>query len=170
MAGIPDLNRILYSADPLLVKTAALVSILNQKRFLIILDNLDSCLDKSHSLIADPELRQFVEHLLNNTASNTKYIITTRYDFDPLNRRLTGAIEHLLVPEMPLHQAVSLMNTHNHLSSLDFEKKKTIYRAIGGHPWAIGMFSNHASRVTVDSLLLELGPLERELRGVHSLR
>lgn len=164
MAGLSDLNRILYSADPLPVKTAALARILNHKRFLILLDNFESCLDESHSMIADPELRQFVEHLLNNTTSNTKYIITTRYDFDPLNRRLTGAIEHLLVPEMPLYQAVSLMNNRNHLTGLDFEKKKTIYRVIGGHPWTIDMFSNHASRTTVDSLLLDLGRLERELK------
>ena len=92
MAGISALNQILYSPAPLQVKTAALVSILNQKRFLIILDNFESCLDESQPEIADPELRQFVEHLLNATASSTKYIITTRYDFDPLEGRLMGRL------------------------------------------------------------------------------
>ena len=141
MAGISALNQVLYSPAPLQVKTAVLVSILNQKRFLIILDNFESCLDESHAKIADPELRQFVEHLLNATAANTKYIITTRYDFDPLQGRLMGAIEHLSVPEMPLYQAVWLMNNHSNLASLDLEKKKQIYKAIGGHPWTIGMFA-----------------------------
>ena len=164
MAGISALNQVLYSPAPLQVKTAVLVSILNQKRFLILLDNFESCLDGSHARIADPELRQFVEHLLNATAANTKYIITTRYDFDPLEGRLMGAIEHLSVPEMPLYQAVWLMNNHNNLASLDFEKKKAIYNAIGGHPWTIGMFAHHASMATVDGLLLELGPLEQELK------
>ena len=164
MAGISALNQVLYSPAPLQVKTAVLVSILNQKRFLILLDNFESCLDESHARIADPELRQFVEHLLNATAANTKYIVTTRYDFDPLEGRLMGAIEHLSVPEMSLYQAVWLMNNHNHLASLDFEKKKAIYNAIGGHPWTIGMFAHHATTTTVDGLLLELGPLEQELK------
>ena len=164
MAGISALNQVLYSPAPLQVKTAVLVSILNQKRFFILLDNFESSLDESHSRIADPELRQFVEHLLNATAANTKYIITTRYDFDPLEGRLMGAIERLSVPEMPLHQAVWLMNNHNQLASLDIEKKKAIYNAIGGHPWTIGMFAYHASMATVDGLLLELGPLEQELK------
>ena len=56
------------------------------------------------------------------------------------------------------------MHNYTHLASLNFEKKKQIYKAIGGHPWAIGMFAHHASNATVDGLLLELGPLEKELK------
>ncbi len=164
MAGIQALNQILYSPSPLQVKTAALVSILNQKRFLIILDNFESCLDESRTRIANPELRRFVEHLLNATVSNTKYIITTRYDFDPLEGRLIAAIEHLSVPEMPLYQAVWLMNNHSELAGLDLEKKKKIYKNIGGHPWTVGMFARHVSASDVDNLLLELEPLKRELK------
>ncbi len=164
LAGISALNQILYSPAPLQAKAAALVGILNQKRFLIILDNFESCLDEGRQKIADPELRQFVEHLLNATASGSKFIITTRYDFDPLEGRLLGAIEHLSVPEMPLYQAVWLMNSHSNLAALDIGKKKEIYKAIGGHPWTIGMFAKHARAASVDGLLLELGPLEQELK------
>jgi tetratricopeptide (TPR) repeat protein len=164
LAGISALNQVLYSRAPLQVKTAVLVSILNQKRFLILLDNFESCLDESYTRIADPELRQFVEHLLDAATSNTKYIITTRHDFDPLEGRLLGAIEHLSVPEMPLYEAVWLMNNHDHLASLDFEKKKEIYKNIGGHPWTIGMFAKHARSATVGCLLLELEPLEQKLK------
>ncbi len=75
-----------------------------------------------------------------------------------------NAIEHLSVPEMPLYQAVWLMNNFTNLAALSYEKKKEIHRAIGGHPWTIGMFAHHATTATVDGLLLELEPLERELR------
>jgi len=163
MAGIQALNEVLYQPVPLQVKTASLVSILNQRSFLVILDNFESCLDEMHSRIVDPELRQFVEHLLNATASNSKYIITTRYDFDPLVGHLIGAIEHLSVPEMPFHQAMWLMSNHSELANLDLEKKKKIYKNIGGHPWTIDMFARHASLQTVDGLLLELDPIKREL-------
>jgi tetratricopeptide (TPR) repeat protein len=164
MAGISALNQVLYSPAPMSVKTAVLTSILNQKRFLIILDNFESCLDESRKQIANPELRQFVEALLNGTFSGTKYIITTRYDFDPLAGRLLNAIEHLSVPEMPFYQAVWLMNNFSQLDALDFKKKKKIYKAIGGHPWTIGMFAHHVTTATVDGLLLELEPLEKELK------
>jgi len=164
MAGISAFNQVLYSPAPLAAKISVLISILNQKRFLIILDNFESCLDQNHQQIADPELRQMIEALLNATASNTKFIITTRYDFDPLQGRLMNAIERLSVPEMPLYQAVWLMNNFTNLASLIYEKKKEIYKAIGGHPWTIGMFAHHATTATVDGLLLELEPLEQELR------
>lgn len=164
LAGISTLNQILYQPMPLQAKTAVLVNILNQRRFLIILDNFESCLNESRTKIADPELQQFIEHLLNATATSTKYIITTRYDFDPLPGRLTGAIEHLPLPEMPFYDAVWLMNNHAELAKLDLKKKEEIYRAIGGHPWTIGMFARHASINTVDGLLMELEPLKRELR------
>jgi CHAT domain-containing protein len=47
MAGIQQLNQVLCQPIPLEVKTATLVNILNQKRFLIILDNFEDCLDES---------------------------------------------------------------------------------------------------------------------------
>jgi len=164
MAGIPDLNQILCQPVPMQVKIATLVNILNQRRFLIILDNFESCLDESKTQIADQELHAFIVRLLNATAANTKYLITTRYDFDPLEGRLVEAVEHLPIPEMPLYQAVWLMNNHTQMANLDIGKKKEIYRTIGGHPWTIGMFAWHASAQTVDGLLLELEPLKRELR------
>ncbi|MGB7571951.1 MAG: tetratricopeptide repeat protein [Methanothrix sp.] len=163
MAGIQALNEVLYQPVTLQVKTASLVNILNQRSFLVILDNFESCLDGMHSEIVDPELRQFVEHLLNATVSNSKYIITTRYDFDPLEGHLIGTIEHLSVPEMPFHQAMWLMSNHSELANLDLKKKKEIYKNIGGHPWTIDMFARHASLQTVDGLLLELDSIKREL-------
>ena len=140
------------------------MNILNQRRFLIILDNFESCLDESKTQIADPDLRAFIAHLLNATAANTKYIITTRYDFDPLDGRLMGAIEHLPIPEMPFYQAVWLMNNHAELANLDLKKKEQIHKAIGGHPWTIGMFALHASTSTVNVLFQELEPLKQELK------
>lgn len=163
MAGISALNEILYKPVPLKVKTASLVGILNQRRFLIIFDNFEDCLDEARSNIASPELKEFIQHLLNNTISNTKFIITTRYNFDPLDGRLTGAVEHISLPEMPFPQTVWLMNTYKELANLETKKKQEIYKKIGGHPWTIGQFARHAAIETVDGVLLELAPLRKEL-------
>jgi tetratricopeptide (TPR) repeat protein len=163
VAGIQQLNQVLCQPIPLEAKTAMLVNILNQKRFLIILDNFEDCLDESRSNIASPELKKFIQHLLNNTISNSKFIITTRYNFDPLEGRLTGAIEHISLSEMPFPETVWLMNNHTELADLDTKKKQKIYKAIGGHPWTIGQFAIHAAVQTVDGLLMELEPLKKEL-------
>lgn len=163
LAGIQQLNHVLYQPVPLKVKTAALAGILNQRRFLIILDNFEDCLDETRSNIASPELREFIQHLLNNTISNTKFIITTRYNFDPLEGRLTGAVEHISLPELPFPETLWLMNNYKELANLETEKKRKIYKAIGGHPWTIGQFARHAAVETVDGVLLELTPLKKEL-------
>lgn len=163
LAGIQQLNQVLYQPVPLKVKTAALAGILNQRRFLIILDNFEDCLDETRSNIANPELKEFIQHVLNNTITNTKFIITTRYNFDPLEGRLTGSIEHISLPELPFPETLWLMNNHKELANLETEKKRKIYKAIGGHPWTIGQFARHAAIETVDGMLLELTPLKKEL-------
>jgi tetratricopeptide (TPR) repeat protein len=163
LAGFQQLNEMLYQPVPLEVKTAALVNILNQKRFLIIFDNFEGCLDEVRTNIASPELKEFIQHLLNNTITNTKFIITTRYNFEPLEGRPTGSIEHISLLELPFPQTIRLMNNYKELANLEIKKKQEIYKAIGGHPWAIGQFVRHAAIETVDSLLLELAPLKQEL-------
>ncbi|VVB87982.1 CHAT domain protein [uncultured archaeon] len=163
LAGIQQLNQVLYQPVPLKVKTAALAGILNQRRFLIILDNFEDCLDETRSNIANPELKDFIQHVLNNTITNTKFIFTTRYNFDPLEGRLTGNIEHISLPELPFPETLWLMNNYKELANLETEKKGKIYKAIGGHPWTIGQFARHAAIETVDGVLLELAPLKKEL-------
>lgn len=162
--GISTSDHNLSPRESLQISTASMVAILNQRRFLVILDNFESCLDENNTHIADPNLRWFLEHLLNDTGFNSKFIITSRYKFDPLLGQLGESMGFLSVPDMPFHQAIWLMNNYSELSGLSVRwGKKRIYNAIGGHPWAIGMFAKHASEDTVDSLLQKLEPLKREL-------
>ncbi|MFZ3168761.1 MAG: tetratricopeptide repeat protein [Candidatus Methanoperedens sp.] len=163
VAGIQQLNEVLYQPVPLEAKTAMLVNILNQKRFLIILDNFEDCLDEERSNIANHELKVFIQHLLNNTISNSKFIITSRYNFDPLEGRLTGAIDHISLSEMPFPETVWLMNNYKELADLGMDKKHNIYKAIGGHPWTLGQFMKHAAIETVDNVLLDLSKVKQEL-------
>jgi tetratricopeptide (TPR) repeat protein len=163
MKGISNLNQILNQQVPFEVKTSVLVNILNQLRFLIILDNFEDCLDEDRKEIESPELKAFLQHLLNNTVSNTKFIITTRYDFDPLEGKLLASIEHIPLPELHFPQASWLMDNHTELTDLDIPRKKQIYEIIGGHPWAIEQFAKLASVQGADSLMLDLKDLKKEL-------
>ncbi|MEO0248074.1 MAG: CHAT domain-containing protein, partial [candidate division WOR-3 bacterium] len=164
--GIQSLNQVLSSPASLREKTAKLVGILNQRRFLIILDNFESCLDEGGKQIADPELRDFVSSLLGATAANTKYIITSRVDFDPFEKRLVSAVEHYPLPEMPYYEAIWLMNNHSSLARLDIKKKKQIHKAVGGHPWSIDQFAFQVSEgADVDDLLQDLEPVAMEAKA-----
>lgn len=163
MNGRFELNEKLNQQVSLEVKTSVLINILNQLRFLIILDNFEDCLDEDRKEIESPELKAFLQHLLNNTISNTKFIITTRYDFDPLEGKLPESIEHISLPELSFPQSNWLMNNYAELADLEIPKKKQIYDVIGGHPWTIGQFAKLASAQGVDSLMLDLKPLKKEL-------
>ena len=163
MKGRPELNQILNQQVQLEVKTTLLVAILNQIRFLVIFDNFEDCLNEERNDIENPELKAFIQHLLNNTTRNTKFLITTRYDFDPLEGRLASGIEHISLPELHFPQTNWLMNNFTELANLDIPKKRKIYNVIGGHPWTIGQFAKHAAVQGVDELLLDLSPLKKEL-------
>jgi tetratricopeptide (TPR) repeat protein len=163
MKGRPELNQILNQQVPLEVKTSLLVNILNQIRFLVIFDNFEDCLNEERSDIENLELKAFIQHLLNTTTRNTKFLITTRYDFDPLEGRLAAGIEHISLPELRFPQTNWLMNNFTELADLGIQKKKKIYDVIGGHPWTIGQFAKHAAVQGVDDLLLDLSPLKKDL-------
>ncbi|KKG01772.1 hypothetical protein DU31_17945 [Methanosarcina mazei] len=163
MKGRFELNQILNQPAPLETKTFVLINTLNQLRFLIILDNFEDCLDENRKDIENPELKAFLQQLLNNTYTCTKFIITTRYDFDPLEGRLPESIEHISLPELHFPQTNWLMNNYTELADLDIRKKKQIYDIIGGHPWTIGKFAKLSSVQGVDSLMLDLKPLKKEL-------
>ena len=162
MKGRPELNQILNQQVLLEVKTTLLVTILNQIRFLVIFDNFEDCLNEDND-IENPELKAFIQHLFNNTTRNTKFIITTRYDFDPLDGRLAAGIEHISLPALHFPQTNWLMNNFTELADLDIPKKRKIHNVIGGHPWTIGQFAKHAAVQGVDGLLLDLSPLKKEL-------
>ena len=170
MAGKFELNQYLKKSAsegqpvPLEVKTSKLANILKQNRFLIIFDNFEDCLNEDRTGIENPELKTFISQLLNETYKGTKFIITTRYDFDPLEGRLTEGIEHISLPELHFPQANWLMNNHTVLADLSIRKKRNIYdKVTGGHPWTISQFAILASSQGVDDLLLELEPLQKKL-------
>lgn len=81
----------------------------------------------------------------------------------PLEGRLPESIEHISLPELHFPQTNWLMNNYKELADLDIRKKRQIYNVIGGHPWTVGQFTKLVSVQGVDSLMLDLKPLKKEL-------
>jgi len=55
------------------------VSVLNEGRFLLVLDNFESNMDEATRTILDEDLAGFYEHLLSNLAGGSRAIVTSRY-------------------------------------------------------------------------------------------
>ena len=169
LAGINEFNQYIHDSIPLESKIDVLIQILNQVRFLIIFDNFEDCLIQPTKArlqrfhIANPDLAKFIKHLLNNVASNTKFIFTTRYDFDPLEGRLEGEIERISLAEFSFPMMMFLVNNFKELAQLEFRKRREIYTLIGGHPFALNVFSRHARVTSIENLLTEITPVSKEM-------
>jgi tetratricopeptide (TPR) repeat protein len=164
LAGINDLNKCIHEPISIENKAQVLINILKQIRFLIIFDNFEDVLIReTEKKISDPDLEKFIQLLLFGVAENTKFIFTTRYDFDPLDGRLSGDIGRINLPELSFPFMVFLMNNFEELEKLLVEKKLEIYNKIGGHPYYLNLFATHVQATSVDDLLLDLAPIKKKM-------
>ncbi len=140
LAGVNAFNQVIHAPAPLESKTGAMAQILTQVPLLLIFDNFEDVLGKGQAVregesvkredvkreevrggldeIADPALGEFFEQLVKSVAQGSRFLFTTRYDFDPARGRLTGEIEHISLGELPFPMAVQCMNNHDVLAPL----------------------------------------------------
>jgi tetratricopeptide (TPR) repeat protein len=185
IAGVDRLNQVLHAPAPLAAKTAVLAQILTQFPLVVLFDNCEDVLTvgqtvrdgaesgsgitKGISEIADPDLRQFFEQLVNTVARGSRFLFTTRYDFDPARGRLTGEVEHIPLGELPFSNAVQAMNNHDILASLPVAAgtapitKHDLYTRLGGHPYTIDVFARRAAVTSVSDVWLEIEGVEQEM-------
>jgi len=164
LVGIHDLNKYIHESISMESKTQILISILNQIKLLIIFDNFEDVLTKeTEHKIADLDLSKFIQLLLRDVVKNTKFIFTSRYDFDPPNRGIASYIGKINLPELSFPFMVFLMNNFEELENLSVAKKLEIYKKIGGHPYTLKIFANHAKTTSVDNLLQDLKPITKEM-------
>jgi F0F1-type ATP synthase delta subunit len=101
LAEIHNFNQYLNSTLPLKDKIDVLLQIFTQVKLLLILDNYESILNNKRR-IADPQVAALLNHLLNGLSAKSKMIITSRWEFDPLEGRLQDQIIRINLPEFIL--------------------------------------------------------------------
>jgi tetratricopeptide (TPR) repeat protein len=183
IAGVDRMNKVLHAQVTLAAKTAVLAQILTQFPLLVIFDNCEDVLtagkaaqngaDSGQSKdvfeIADLDLRQFFEQLVNSVANGTRFLFTTRYDFSPTRQRLTAEIDHIALGEMPFSNAVQAMNNHEILASLPVASgtapitKHDLFTKLGGHPYSIDVFARRAAVTSVSDVWLEIEGVRKEM-------
>jgi len=204
LAGVNAFNEVIHAPMKLEAKTGAMAQILTQVPLLLVFDNFEDVLSGWQSLkeniplekgetgdIAEPTLAEFFEQLVKSVSKGSRFIFTSRYDFDPARGRLTGAIEHISLGELPFSMAVQCMNNHDVLASLpvippqkarlpgvssldadDTEAdvpstppitKRELYGKLGGHPYTIDVFARRAAVTSVADVWLEIEDMGREM-------
>jgi len=193
LAGVNAFNQVIHAPAPLEAKTGAMAQILTQVPLLLIFDNFEDVLSKGRAVregvkreevkrdldeIADPALADFFEQLVKSVAQGSRFLFTTRYDFDPVRGRLTGEIEHIPLGELPFPDAEECMSNYDVLASLPVFPpsvgagiplaqvpltKRELYGKLGGHPYTIDVFARRAAVTSVADVWLEIEDVEREM-------
>jgi len=163
--GIKGLEQLLYQNLPADVLATHLAQILSQWSLLLIFDNFDSQLEHSEGRfeIADENLRTFITTLIKATATNSHFLITSRYYFDIDDRRL-GAIQGLPLKDLSRPEALSLMQKLQHLATASYEQKLKILNTFGGHPYALVTLDRYCNHEPLDQALKKAQVIHTELR------
>ncbi len=196
---------------PLEVKASVLIELLSRLPLLIIFDNYEDVLPASFAVsraasnvsssnndtkksntdsqpapAVDPELSKLISLLLEGVSGPSRFIFTSRADFAPLEvGRLTGAVHHHSLGEMPFRDVVYLMDTLPTLANVPIavhterkplasqsltavgkpnpHTKRNLYTKLGGHPYTITLFAEHVSRSSLDEVLDDLSGVQKEL-------
>lgn len=196
---ISDFNHIKDQPLPLENKVAIAAEMLRGLRLLLIFDNCEDILPDGQvvsraTLVqsaearssADPDLLKLFTLLLESVSGPTRFLFTSRVDFNLLEKgRLTDAVGHVGLSEMGFRDAVYLMETLSPLdrlpvataveSSRDMPpapqalSMRDIRERLGGHPYTLNLFAEHARRSTVESVLHDLQGVRKELLEVTLL-
>jgi tetratricopeptide (TPR) repeat protein len=168
---------------PLETKAAPLCEILRSLRLLIVFDNCEDILPQGRVISSraeeesagDPDLLKLIGLLLSGVPGPSRFLFTSRVDFSPFEAgRLSNAVGHLGLGEMQFRDAVYLMETLPPLDALPVAvltqgpglvaaTKREFYARLGGHPYTLGLFAEHARRSSPEAVLENLAGVQKEV-------
>ena len=178
VSSTADLVAPIRDADlPLEARAAAVVEVLRRVPLLLVFDGCEEGLTAPE---VDPDSSRLIALLVEGMSGPSRFLFTSRIDFSPLGPgRLTGALGHMGLGELPFRDAVYMMETLEPLARLPVAvlgeresgalSMRELHRRLGGHPLAINLFAEHARRSSVEAALEDLGALRRELLEVTQL-
>ena len=134
----------------------------------------------------DPDLPRLLDLLVGQVPGPSRFLFTSRVDFSPLEaNRLSDAVGHLDLGEMRFREVVYLMENLPPLDELPISEtvllrpaeetttlalaatrpltKRQLYERLGGHPYTLNLFAEHARRRGAQSVLDDLAGVEKEL-------
>ncbi|MBI5663467.1 MAG: tetratricopeptide repeat protein [Nitrospirae bacterium] len=163
--GVDALNKVSTEPIPIEVKMQYLAQVLSQVRLLLIFDNLETLISKDEKSceIADVELKKALKTLVTQCKDSTKFIFTSRYTFNLTDGRLTNVMDEINLGELSQPEAIMVMNRFPDIAKEDFDRKIEIHEKIGGHPYTINIFGQHARHKSVDDVLKDIGEVNKDM-------
>jgi tetratricopeptide (TPR) repeat protein len=187
--GVEGFLAALEQPLPLAAKAGALAEILSGLPLLVIFDNCEDVLaegrpvskgarDAAEVSSADLAVRELFGSLVGAVTGPSRFLFTSRVDFDPLpSGRASNAVGHLDLGELGFRDAVYLMETLPPLDALPVallprrgeepaprgHSKRGVWERLGGHPYSLALFAEHARRRSVGEVLSDLSGVRREL-------
>jgi len=187
--AISQFNQVKDQPLPLETKAGLLAEILKQLKLLVVFDNCEDILPEGRSVskaiqleanpafgAIDPELSKLLSLLVRSVPGPSRFLFTSRVDFEPVEPgRLAGEIGHLDLGELRFREAVYLMETLPPLDQLPVVilpddrgsvqgiSMRDVYARLGGHPYTLGLFVQHAAHSSVGKVLDDLRGVQKEL-------
>jgi hypothetical protein len=160
-----EFDNVVRSTMPLDLKIEFMAQMLVRAKLLIILDNFEFVLEegeKTHE-IAEPDLKKGLKAFINKCSEGTRFIFTSRCTFNLMDGRLTSLVDEINLAEMSKTEALMVMNRFPEIAAEDWGTKEAVFEKIGGHPYTINIFGQHARRKSVRQVLDEIADVNRNM-------
>jgi tetratricopeptide (TPR) repeat protein/CHAT domain-containing protein/NADH/NAD ratio-sensing transcriptional regulator Rex len=160
--GMPQLQPLIGQNVPPETLANYIVQMLTQWPLLIVFDNFETQLDEQRK-ITSVDLCVFLTTLVQATASDSRFLFTTRYLFN-LDGSGVGNVQALPLGDLSRAEAVMLMQKLPNLSKATYPDKQAVLENFGGHPYALIALDRHCSNRPLDQALQDVSSLKSELR------
>ena len=163
--GVNELDNVCNAPIPIEVKINDLAQVLSQIKLLLIFDNCETLLKKDEKSyeIADKDLKKGLKALVIQCKDGTKFLFTSRYTFNLTDSRLTNVMDEINLGELSRPEAIMVMNKFPDIAKEEFDTKVRIYERIGGHPYTINIFGQHAKHKSINDVLMDIAQVNKEM-------
>ena len=165
-AGLKTEQATLNDANvPLEARLRHVVSVLDEKRFVLVLDNFEVTMDEATRRIIDSHLAGFYTHLLTNLAGGSRAIVTSRYRPADLDK-LPGTAHEEPLGDFPEAAFLKFLLRDEHVErryyagELPPDLLSELHRLLGGTPRFLEQIRSLLRTVSAEELRGELGAVK----------
>jgi tetratricopeptide (TPR) repeat protein len=163
--NIPNLGVLLNQSFTPVELATYISQVLSEVPLLLIFDNFETHLTSKNGKheIAEQNLKEFLNTLVQTTAENTRFIFTSRHLFE-IGEKRCGAILTLPLNDLSKTEALGMMQNLSHIAKASFENKEKAIDTFGGHPYAMVVLDRHCAKKSLEEVLKDAKEVKAELR------
>ena len=145
--SITDLNE--FAERNITEKLQALVSLLCQRRIIIVLDGFEDQIE--NGVIKDDGMRLLLEEAIKEELKG-KILVTSKITFDILGGRFSGSIRDIHLNGFQLEESLRYLRNLD-VKGLDEDQMHRLHQETDGHPYALEILAGLGKKFTLEELL-----------------